>query len=188
MQTIRSIITGLRDYYLVNFKWKKYNIGKNFHAGKNVHIWAKNNIEIGDNLYIGRNSTIECNVKFGNDILIANNVAFVGRYDHNYQEIGKTIRYSSQVRDKEYNWKELNQTTIIENDVWIGYGSIILSGVTIKSGSIIAAGSVVTKDIDNYSIFGGSPAKKITDRFDNILDLEQHKNLILINKQKLQGI
>lgn len=50
---------------------------------------------------------------------------------------------------------------VIENDVWIGAGCIILAGVTIKEGAVVAAGSVVTKDVDAYSIVGGVPAKRI---------------------------
>lgn len=174
----RKIITKIRDFYLINFKWSKYTIGKNFHAGRNVIMWAKDNITIGDNCYIGRNSQIESNVQLGNNVLIANNVAFVGKYDHNFQEIGKQIILSSQIRDKNYNWKGLNELTIVEDDVWIGYGSIIMSGIKIKTGSIIAAGSIVTKGVEEYSIYGGNPAKKIANRFNSFEDLEKHKEII----------
>ena len=88
---IMNILKKIRIYYLKNTKWKRYKIGKKFHAGRNVIMWAKNNIIIGDNCYVGRNSQIESNLKMGNYVLIANNVAFVGKYDHNYLEIGKTI-------------------------------------------------------------------------------------------------
>ena len=54
---------------------------------------------------------------------------------------------------------------IIGNDVWIGYNAIILSGVTIGDGAIIATGAVVTKDVPAYTIVGGIPAKKIKKRF-----------------------
>jgi acetyltransferase-like isoleucine patch superfamily enzyme len=54
---------------------------------------------------------------------------------------------------------------VIENDVWIGQGSLILSGVTIGNGSAIAAKSVVTKDVSPYSIVGGNPARLIKYRF-----------------------
>ena len=57
--------------------------------------------------------------------------------------------------------------TIIGNDVWIGYESIIMPGVTIGDGAIIAAKSVVVKDIPPYSIVGGNPAKIIKQRFSN---------------------
>jgi len=53
---------------------------------------------------------------------------------------------------------------IIEDDVWIGAGSIILAGVTIGRGAVIAAGSVVSKNVDEYCIYGGVPAKKIKSR------------------------
>ncbi|MCF8296158.1 MAG: hypothetical protein K9J13_01315 [Saprospiraceae bacterium] len=148
-----------------------------FHSGIRVRIWGKKNITIGKNFYIGRDSQIECNAIIGNNVICGNRVAFVGRYDHNYQQIGVPVRLSSQIRDDDYNWHGLNETTIVEDDVWIGYGSIIMSGVRIKRGSIIAAGSVVTKDVEPYSIYGGVPAKKLKDRFVNKDDLEKHISL-----------
>lgn len=55
---------------------------------------------------------------------------------------------------------------VIENDVWIGYEAVILSGVTIGDGAIIGARAVVTKDVPPYTIVGGVPAKTIRKRFD----------------------
>lgn len=55
---------------------------------------------------------------------------------------------------------------VIGNDVWIGFNAIILSGVTIGNGAVIAAGSVVTKNIGDYEIWGGNPAKLIKTRFE----------------------
>ncbi|MBO2600169.1 acyltransferase [Shewanella algae] len=64
--------------------------------------------------------------------------------------------------DKTYFGKGLvSSPVIIEDDVWIGSGSIILKGVTIGRGATIAAGSVVTKNVPEYSIVGGVPAKFI---------------------------
>ena len=54
--------------------------------------------------------------------------------------------------------------TVIEDDCWIGAGSIILSGVTIGSGSVIAGGSVVTRDVPPRSVAGGNPAKVLKSR------------------------
>ena len=60
---------------------------------------------------------------------------------------------------------------VIQNDVWVGYGVTIMAGVTLHNGSVVAAGSVVTKDVPPYAIVGGNPAKVIRYRFDdNIID------------------
>jgi len=155
----------IRLFCLANFKWRKYQIGKNFHVGRGVNFWAKNNISIGNNFYMGRNSQIECDIEIGNNVICGNNVAFVGKYDHNFKELGKPIRLSSQIRDKDYQWKGLNSKTIVDDDVWIGYSAIIMSGIKIGRGAIIAAGAIVTKDVMPYHIVGGNPAKKITERF-----------------------
>lgn len=176
-----SLIIRVRDFYLKNIKWRKYNIGKDFHAGKGVFLWAKKRIIIGDYCYLGAGTRIGCDVEFGNFVFTANNVAFVGRYDHYYQEIGKPILFSQRIKDKDYNWKGINQTTIVGDDVWFGYGCIIMSGVTIGKGSIIAAGSVVTHDIGSYSIYGGVPAKKIADRFLTESDKEKHLEIVKNN-------
>lgn len=58
---------------------------------------------------------------------------------------------------------------IIENDVWIGRNVLILSGVHIGNGAVIAARSVVTKDVDPYTIVGGNPARPLRKRFDDDL-------------------
>jgi len=155
----------VRLHYLKYFKYASYTIGANFHIGRGVNFWAKNTISIGDNFYMGRNSQIECDVEIGNNVICGNNVAFVGKYDHNFKELGKPTRLSSQIRDKDYQWKGLNSKIIVEDDVWIGYGAIIMSGVKIGCGAIVASGALVTKDVLPYHIVGGNPAKKITERF-----------------------
>lgn len=175
--SIIKILKKIRDVYLVNFRWRKYNIGQNFHAGRGVSLWAKNNITIGKNFYIGKYSIIECDAQIGDNIIFANHVSLIGKYDHHYQEIGVPIRLASSIRDNNYSWKGLKETIIIEDDVWIGLGSIILSGVRIQQGSIIAAGSVVASNVEPFSIYGGVPAKKIKNRFENISDMEEHIRL-----------
>ena len=172
-----SIIVSLYDADRKHIKWHKYKIGKNFHSGRSVFLWAKKEISIGNNFYIGKYSIIECDAKIGDNVIFANHVSLIGRYDHNYQQIGVPTRLASQIRDRDYNWKGSNQKIIVEDDVWIGLGSIVLSGVTIGKGSIIAAGSVVTKDVEPYTIYGGNPAKKIKNRFESQIDLEKHINI-----------
>jgi len=171
---IKNCIKKLRFFYLRNIKWREYTIGKNMYVGLRVSLWAKQKLIIGNNFYMGRDSQIETDCVVGNNVIFANKVAIVGKYDHHYQQIGVPIRMASRIRDEHYNWKGLSCLTTIEDDVWIGYGAIIMSGVTIKKGTIIAAGSVLTKSTENYSIYGGNPAKKIAPRFQSETDLQEH--------------
>ena len=166
------LIKNVRDFLLTKFVWRRYRIGTGFHAGRGVVLWAKGSMSIGRNFYIGRYSQIECDAEIGDNVILGNYVALVGRYDHHYQQVGTPTRLASQIRDTDYAWKGLSSRGVIENDVWVGYGAIILSGVTVGEGSIVAAGAVVTKDVDPYSIVGGNPARKIADRF---MDAEQQK-------------
>jgi len=168
------ILRKLRHFYLVKIRWHNYTFGKDTYIGRAVYMWAKHSITIGDNFYIGKYSQIECDTLIGNDVMFANFVAVVGKYDHNYSEVGIPMRHASRIRDKGYNWKGLNEKVVIEDDVWVGHGSIILSGIRIGSGSIIAAGSVVTGNVEPYSIYGGNPATKIRDRFASEEEKAEH--------------
>ena len=184
METINIFFKKLRNWYLVKYKWNHYNIGSNFHSGRGVFLWAKHNIVIGDNFYIGKHSIIECDVEIGNNVIIANKVSLAGRYDHHFQQIGIPTRLATQIRDKDYNWKGLNHKIIIEDDVWIGVGCIILSGVKIGIGSILAAGSVLTRDMEPHTIYAGNPARKIRNRFDSEEQLKEHIRLYQLNYSK----
>lgn len=155
----------LRDLWYKYVVWRRYKIGRNFHCGRDTFLWAKERLEIGDNFYLGKHSSIETNCVIGNNVIIANHVGIVGRYDHNYQQVGVPVRLAMQIRDDDYDWKGKGELTVIGDDVWIGYGAIILSGVRIAKGCIIAAGALVTKDTEPYSIYAGSPAKKVKGRF-----------------------
>lgn len=179
-----TLIKKVYYCYIRYFRWNKYQIGKNLHVGRGVFFWAKNSIVIGDNFYIGKYSFIETDAIIANNVIIANFVSLIGRHDHNHMQIGVPTRLASQIRDKDYKWKGLDQKIIIEDDVWIGVGSIILSGVKIGIGSIVAAGSVVTKDIEQYSIYAGNPARKIRDRFDSEEQLKEHIRLYKLNYSK----
>lgn len=181
---IIQLLRKIRFIYLINIKWRKFSFGKNPYIGRMVYMWAKHTIIIGDNFYIGKFSEISCDAEIGNNVMFANRVALIGRYDHNYLQIGVPMRLASRINDEDYNWKGLNEKIIIEDDVWIGIGSIIMGGVKIGQGSIIAAGSVVTKNVDPFSIYAGVPAKKIRNRFNSEADTKEHIKSYNINFKK----
>lgn len=174
-----------RDYLLRKIIYRRYEIGKGFHSGVRVRIWGRQKVIIGRNFYIGRDSFIETDVVIGDNVMFGNRVAIIGRYDHHYQQIGTPTRLAPQIRDPEYNWKGIGMLTVIENDVWVGYGSTVMGGVKIAEGSIIGAGSLVTKDVEPYSIYAGVPARKVRSRFDNIDDLRKHLQQV---QSKYNGI
>lgn len=178
------LLKYFRNLFLVNFLWRRYKIDKGFHAGARVRIWARRTLIIGKNFYIGRDSQIETDCIIGDNVLIGNKVGIIGRYDHHYQQIGQPIRLASQIRDKDYAWKGKDMITNIGNDVWVGYGVIILSGVIIGDGAILAAGAVVTKDVDPYSIYGGNPARKIADRFATDEDKYNHIQKMALSSKR----
>lgn len=180
-----SFAKRLRNEYIRSFIYRKYTIGRGFHCGRRVRIWGRSKVVIGENFYIGRDSFIESDAIIGKNVIWGNRVALVGRYDHHYQQVGVPIRLASQIRDRDYDWKGVDQITIIEDDVWVGYGSTILCGVKIAEGSIIAAGSLVTKDVEPYSIYGGVPAKKLKMRYDSESDLIRH--LKFVNSKYLEN-
>jgi virginiamycin A acetyltransferase len=68
----------------------------------------------------------------------------------------------------------------LESDVWIGHGAIILQGVRIGEGSVVAAGSVVTKDVAPYTIVAGNPARTVRDRFEPD-QIERHRRELTEN-------
>jgi virginiamycin A acetyltransferase len=73
---------------------------------------------------------------------------------------------------------------IIGDDVWVGYGVIVMHGVKIGEGSIVAAGSLVTEDVPPYTIVGGAPAKPLRMRFD-VNDIERHRRMLTERRRML---
>ena len=157
---------------------KKHNIklGKTRTFGRGTVFYAPNRMTIGENVYIGKYCSLETDIEISNNVLLGNSVGLIGKYDHDFSCIGKSIKDSPWIGDPDYQFKGKNQKIIIEDDVWIGYGAIIISGVRVGRGAIIAAGSVVLKDVEPYSIVAGNPAKEISRRFDSE-QIKEHEML-----------
>ena len=88
-------------------------------------------------------------------------------------------RFMDEIKDLD-KLPENDQDVIIEEDVWCGSNVSIMKGVTVDRGSIIAAGSVVTKSCPPYSIIGGIPAKLIKQKFSNE-EIKQHEKILYAN-------
>lgn len=151
--------------------------GRNFHLGLWSIVWAPHSMQIGDAVYIGKMCTVECDGEIGNGVMLANNVGLIGRYDHDYRRIGKWIRYAPWIGDPEYAGPGRGSRIVIEDDVWVGYGATVLSGICVGRGAIVAAGSVVTKDVRAYDIVAGNPARPIGRRFTDE-EIVKHEQLV----------
>lgn len=105
---------------------------------------------IGNNTRIGLGNTIIGPVNIGSDIMFAQNIVLSG-LNHSYQDISMSI----------HDQKVSTSVITVEDEVWIAANSVIVAGVKIGKHSVVAAGSVVTKDVPPYSIVAGNPAKLI---------------------------
>lgn len=103
-------------------------------------------------------------LKVGNFCSIANNVKFLLGCNHSIEKIS-TYPFKVQAIHSEPFEATSKGDIIVDDDVWIGENAIILSGVHIGQGAVVAAGAVVTKDVPPYAIVGGVPAKVIKYRF-----------------------
>lgn len=103
---------------------------------------------IGSNSRIGIGNVLIGPVTVGNQVILAQNVVLSG-LNHTYEDIHTPIRLQ----------KVTTAPIIVEDEAWVGANSVITAGVTVGKHSIVAGGSVVTKDVPPYSIVGGNPAK-----------------------------
>jgi acetyltransferase-like isoleucine patch superfamily enzyme len=117
--------------------------------------WLEN-CEFGENISINDFTYIDAvaGIKIGNDVRIAHNCSLITG-QHRYDQPGKTINDSGYTK----------APIVIEDDVWLATGVVVLQGVTIGKGSVVAASAVVNKDVKPYTIVGGVPAKFIKNRF-----------------------
>jgi acetyltransferase-like isoleucine patch superfamily enzyme len=144
-------IFGLGFRYVLALRLAKC-IGKNVFFGRGVEIKSWENLEIGSNVSIHKDCYIDASggLQIGNDVSIAHNSSIL-TFEHTWDIQTQPIR-SNPIK---LSFVKIN------DDVWIGCGCRILSGVTIKTRTIVAAGAVVTKDIESNTIVGGVPAKLI---------------------------
>jgi acetyltransferase-like isoleucine patch superfamily enzyme len=170
----------------IKYKDKKLRIGlyssiKGSTIGNYVFINEKvsvKNSSVSDHTYINSNSSVYC-ARIGKFSSIAAKVT-IGLSTHPSNLVSThPAFYSNNQLFKTYSDKvyfKENQEIIIGNDVWIGEGALILGGVNIGDGAIVAARSVVTKNVEPFEIVGGVPAKTIRFRFEPEIRLKIQKS------------
>jgi|SRR5690606_2734508 len=141
----------LRYIFLKNCAQK---VGDNVSIHPCVFLFNLNHVVIGDNVSIHPLCYLDGfgGLEIGSNVSIAHNCSILTT-NHQWSDLNLPIKYNKEVTGK----------VVIKDDVWLGCGVRILAGVNINSRSILAAGAVVTKDVESNSIYAGVPAKKIKD-------------------------
>lgn len=150
--------------------------GSEITLGEGIFIAGYNHVYLGSHIYIGAGARFLCteaDIKIGNYVMFGPEVMIITG-NHRTNVIGS---YMYNVTEK---LPENDQPVIIEDDVWIGARVIILKGCTIGTGSVIAAGVVVTENVPPYSIYFGRG--KIKRRFDDETS-ERHMEMIRNEKE-----
>jgi acetyltransferase-like isoleucine patch superfamily enzyme len=144
------------------------NDKQNIKVGSNCYIYGSltvmnygGKISIGQHCTLGDLSRIvsSTSITIGNRVLISHNVNIL---DNNSHPLDANLRHLDFLANFEGSAKQFNITgkaIVIEDDVWIGFNSIILKGVTIGRGAIIGAGSVVTRDVQPWTVNVGNPLR-----------------------------
>lgn len=143
-------------------KWFRYQCckrvfkkcGTNVTIEKGAKFGTGFGVELGDNSGIGVDCHIPSDISIGNNVMMGPCCRIIA-VNHCFErtDIPMNKQGSSEFK-----------RTIIEDDVWIGANVLIMPGKTIKKGSIIAGGCVLTKNFPEYSIIGGNPSKLIKSR------------------------
>ncbi|MFC4261265.1 acyltransferase [Ferruginibacter yonginensis] len=122
-------------------------------------------ISIGEDCFVGTGSKIWSGEKviIGNNVLVSHNVNIIDTNSHEIDALERAATYKKLIIEGHPTEKGSIQTApiVIEDYAWISFNATILKGVTVGKGAIVAAGSVVTKDVPPYALVTGNPAKVI---------------------------
>lgn len=159
-------MSWIKDKIKLYFFRKKWKANNTYNQTIAANIYNINCCSVGKYTY-GALRIVNWNnkyiLKIGNFCSIAQNVTFILDGDHYVNHLS-TYPFKTKIVSGELEGVSKGNI-IIDDDVWIGYGATILSGVHIGQGAVIAAGAVVTRDVPPYAIVGGIPAKILKYRF-----------------------
>jgi maltose O-acetyltransferase len=126
-------------------------MGQNVNIEHGASFGSGRDLTIGDNSGIGIDCQVPANIQIGSDVMMGPQVLIIGQ-NHKFDDLSVPMRLQGRAEAS---------PVVIEDDVWVGARSIVLPGIRIGRGAIIAAGAVVTKDVPPYAICGGNPARVI---------------------------
>jgi acetyltransferase-like isoleucine patch superfamily enzyme len=118
--------------------------------------------------FINQGCYVGPRVELGRYVMLGPRVAIVGG-DHRFDRPGVPMVFAGR--------PPLDRT-VLEADVWVGFGAVLRAGVRIGRGAIVAAGAVVTRDVPPYEVHGGVPARKIGERFPDPADRARHDAML----------
>lgn len=130
--------------------------GTGLRCSPGSRVSSPGRLVVGDFASFGRNCLVDVNGSIGHFFLAAAGVTIVGRDDHATNQIGVPVVLSEWIGDREAGTRDV---VAIGDDVWIGAGAIVLSGVRIGHGVVVGAGAIVTTDVPDFSIVAGVPAR-----------------------------
>ena len=184
----------IKEFFAIQRNKRRW-IKRNKHNGTYpVNLFDPELVSVGNASY-GELNVVSFNnksrLKIGHYVSIAQRVTFLLDVEHRLDTIS-TFPFKSKILG-EGDEATSKGDIIIDDDVWIGYGATIMSGVHIGQGAVIAAGAVVTKDVEPYAIVGGVPAKVIRYRFEEnvikeLLKIDFEKVDVLFVKGNLQDL
>ena len=139
-------------------------IGENSHIRGELLLFGHGGeIEIGNNVYLGKGSRIWSadKVVIGNNVLISHNVNIIDTDSHEIDHIKRADTFVKMTKEghASVNQNIQSKSIIIEDFAWLSYNVSILKGVRIGKGAVVAAGSIVTKDVEAFTLVKGNPAK-----------------------------
>lgn len=173
---LRSMIKRLRLYEFTRrmlmrariFRYGLRGVDPRAYISSGTGRNLRGDLVLGAYAFLGQECVIQSKVRIGRYTMFAQRASVVGA-DHRMDVAGVAMIFAGRPEIPE---------TIIGDDVWVGFGAVIMQGVTVGRGAVVGALAVVTKDIPPYEIWAGVPARKIGERFLDADERDRHEAMV----------
>ncbi|KTD06821.1 acyltransferase [Legionella jamestowniensis] len=160
---------------MILYKMRFHSCGNNVIFDPTNSVMTYESIDIGSFVFIGGGAWMSASeqnpIKISSFVMFGPNVTILCG-DHEIRQIGIPMFLAQKS-----GYEKKSGAVTINRDVWIGANAVILKGVSIGEGAVVAAGSVVTKSVPPYTIVAGVPAKIVKSRFSED-ELKKHKEIL----------